>query len=1664
VSFGGEADVAQFHIHLLPDRAYPESKSAVGGSAQLLLQSSWLEGKHREWLENALAYKQDEEDYFLIKPQVVGVPIDMSTLPAFLATRERLTLDAAVFQLKLSEYVKSLITSCMSQYRRTDAELGRHTLLRVFRALAGLSRELDARVPPTISGTRWLDDARLRDRRPPPEQIIQQLVNEGTLTPLTKTCVLVAIAEDVMTQSLGTHVGGQASKRQSRYKVNRALKVARKPKSKKSAATAVHVFEFDRDPLAPETPRPTQTDLSNSPNLVADDSFDATDAAATAVNNHAGTGEGATVNGQAAAGGGAGAGPLTVQSPAAEAAVGENGGAIVNATAAAPRSRASWADAARRGAERRADPSHQATAEAWANVLAYGAPADEDIVQVKTDDIVQVNKDDEAQKIAEWAARPRSELDAERGVLIVREHDTRLRVQVHLAAFADAVLTRVKQSAELVAFFSAIKSKDVDIEIDSIDKLLRNAGEPTRVVAATSSPQVATVCPTDTISAVATITVNENRSTLASAARTVVAQVSIPGQESGGGTVLAGVEPREAKRAEWRGRMAATFGLGATLMPALFSGGFAQGCGSPAIAALLIGYSDETYAWIGQNLVQYSFQVVASNPQMDAVTAAFLARLPASLALAVPAACQTPTSDEAALSSILARLELSRSRNQCEYRAVTNARLPTDKPAPTPLSGHTTVQPRQTGTDLQKGPGGSAIRGSPQQTGADLQKGRGGSDIRGSRGGHGSALGFRGSGIRGSRGGRGSALGFRGRRGGATWGIKVAPLVQEDEAKGKETIADEANCKETIAAAQETRAKRARAIRSRALEARECLWKLLPSTALADHILGQRMIAAVGAVSHFVDKSRLVRAIAAAVKAVGKAQKSVRFWTNRLEAAKSGQRPKDHPHGDSAPKTEPPLPAKLCTPMGEATPSAAPKPLPPVIDGAAGGGPSSASYAPPSAAPKLVPSVINGAADSVPCSDSYTCSPTTPAVDLIAGSAAVKTVVPKHAHYGTLRGARRNKRRAVHSLPLEGLSVEQSLSTAQARLAEATRTTAKLQLKMNALLVHAPPAHTAIPTVSDAPAPALAKLLPPAMMPLGTDLSSDAKRWAFDASVKACLAQARAMDESAAKSGIVASEALVVAIKSMPKQAPDADGDAEADAASAQSVAVMENCSWCAKSVPVAGGSGKQPAQKMPSSLKRRRMTTKGALKFLAALKAPKMAAQSTPSNGRGDVVAKAASSGRATPRKPKVGLPTVNMAESTESAAGRTKEKAHAILDTVSRTMLESMDVMPANPETMAIRNAVGSFRQQLNDLHRSAELSTAPMAIRHAVRSFRQQQLNDLHRSELQTAQTQANANAPAAAACAAEAREKRDQKSTSEGSEAKHPDARPRKQRGLFVVPNSGGARLCSDCVLLASKKGTQTARPLVPSVPPALIYGEEVSIWSRSEAAKHLFRPWMRIDLLKLRPKSLKMADIDVWMRGNFFTEDGKGAERLMHEYDSTIASGQMNLEKLDMSGAAQEYPIAARDRAECGSCQGCQLPPTLRACIHHWYPAYLCIQSCLYQGQKEKVVVVVFPGYPPHPDNQLTEHHLLRKLVANDPVLLTDVNIRVYRWSNLQALASQIGRIHHTPSRPPADPPMADIHSQPTHQSSPAPIRMSAEPTNVAAISAAVALAASAFIV
>ena len=151
-------------------------------------------------------------------------------------------------------------------------------------------------------------------------------------------------------------------------------------------------------------------------------------------------------------------------------------------------------------------------------------------------------------------------------------------------------------------------------------------------------------------------------------------------------------------------------------------------------------------------------------------------------------------------------------------------------------------------------------------------------------------------------------------------------------------------------------------------------------------------------------------------------------------------------------------------------------------------------------------------------------------------------------------------------------------------------------------------------------------------------------------------------------------------------------------------------------------------------------------------------------------------------------------------------------------------------------------------------------------------------------------------------------------------------------LRSSPGTGGIRLCQKCVDSesgAARRLDAVARASVAELGPAAPCVLDAK--SLDQVIARRFRPWMRSDLIFsdsfyqwlsyipfLDAKRIHCAPcfggramldrIDVWSRDNFFTADGKGAERLLHEYDRSVRDMQG-----DLDGRGNAFTrIAARD--------------------------------------------------------------------------------------------------------------------------------------------------------
>ena len=1144
-----DPSVAQFRLHLLPQKAELALGIISNSEDGLFLPKEFVENAdRRKWLEEALAERQDADDSFLIKPQIVCVPLDTTTIEAYVATRQRLFGDASTFGMKLSEYVKSLTTSAIAQYRGAQSDQTRELrLLRVFSVLSRLSRDLDSRVPNPIKATSWLRNGQLRDRRPAPEQIIQQLANENALSLATKAELALTIAEDVMMQSLGANVGGPQQTRTSVWMAHQSLKVGRKAKGKKSAPTQ-KFFIFGFDPLAPKhfattLPPPATKSTAQCAPSAGGANGSPNGRPSKSKENHASRNDPDSSRHTAAIGGARG----DMRSP-------RGGRAAHGAAKSGNATKRSWS-AVVKGAAVKGNRSETNEVLEASDEIPYGAAADAVL------DLQAQLAEERMVALAAWVSRPAIEYVPEDETIVSREHATHLRTAMRVVKFTHAVLDRVKQCSQLASFL--VLGNAITGDKKQLMELSRKLARDT-----------------DDISS----------------------------------------------EHERFAQLAASFGLGAMILPHVLPPSLRLASQIPEVASSLLAFSEELFAVMAQNLFQYSFHVASSNPHMDPVAAAFLARMPM---VPVPAVCRSSEYDKIA-APLLSHLEKSRAIHQTVYRILTDHRLPTERPPPesTPT----------TSDDSARGALASVSRGG------------------------------RGTGRVGRGRGRGRGRGFSApplpalnsipdmqkaarviggkveRQFSALRGTKrqCRPLLPQADGGRATTIATVGEKKSLdfyglLAKEEETHNEvlaLRRAARAAMLVDRAKFWKDLPRLVDGQSVLGHRLAAVVHLHQHFSEKRNLVQEMGAATSLLGKTQKQLRYWSSK--AANDTAR------------------TVISTTNEDA-----------------------AQSAPPKQKPNVVAAKPNG------------------------------TVPPKD-----------NKANVV-SKTSDGVS------------------------------------QTADPV---------------------SKTSADVSK------IRALVSKTS-------------------------------------------------------------------------------------------------------------DVVSK-----------------TTDVVSKTSDAVSKTS-------DVVSQMQVE-------------------------------------------------------------------------------------------------REPSASKAGGSRLFAVPKSGGVLLCRPChhslekpvakaaELNMGKSGASALN--LPSV--AVVHGDDLPIWTRSEAAKQMFRPWMRPDLMRSPHRSIRFDDVDVWTRGNFFSADGKGAERLLKEYNETICGMQVDL------GGTGRYAVGARDRPPCGVCQGCAKPPETRSCQTSWYPAYLSVHSCQYKGTTEKIIVVFFPGWALRPENQQHEHHLLRKLIANDPVLLNDYNVRVFRWQDLDSLAGQIGRI------------------------------------------------------
>ena len=571
--------VVQFRLSLPSEQVV----KALGKSLNdgLHLDTEFLQNdKNRAWLESALAEKQHPDDYFLVKPQMVGVPLSCETPSSFLSTRELLQKDAAIFKLKLSEYVRSLVTSAIVQYRSGHPRDPR--LLRVFAELSVLSRKLSSRVPCPIPAQRWLQDPQLRDRRPAPEQIVQQLSEERQLTLANKFGLALMVAEDELTQSLCAHVGGVAATRDSLWLAHQTLKTNRKSKSKKSKPQSLPYITFGFDPLAPKWYGPASA--AAPPPAAKASSSDNKDVEKR-------------------------------RSYADATAVGEGRGrgfVEIFATADGEGRGRGFGRARGRGRGRRGGQT-DAASDGAPTTIAFGVAPEWKLQRA-------AKRAEERQLMeAQWLSAPATEYSSSAGgQLVLRDKATHLTARFKVGTFLEQVLDRTKAASRFNSFLDALP------------------------------------------------TVPDRESAYSDWEQQINRVLDMSGNND--------LQP------EQKPDLAASFGMGLFLSKLFPPSTHQSGaiCENATVVSLMLHYSEELMWMVGKSLMEYAFHIALTNPHIDAVMAAYMARMPFP---SIPNAAQSDQYDQLA-PSIWSKIEKFRASNQHEYRALSHHSLPPERTPP----------------------------------------------------------------------------------------------------------------------------------------------------------------------------------------------------------------------------------------------------------------------------------------------------------------------------------------------------------------------------------------------------------------------------------------------------------------------------------------------------------------------------------------------------------------------------------------------------------------------------------------------------------------------------------------------------------------------------------------------------------------------------------------------------------------------------------------------------------------------------------------------------------------------------------------------------------------------------------------------------------------------
>lgn len=254
----------------------------------------------------------------------------------------------------------------------------------------------------------------------------------------------------------------------------------------------------------------------------------------------------------------------------------------------------------------------------------------------------------------------------------------------------------------------------------------------------------------------------------------------------------------------------------------------------------------------------------------------------------------------------------------------------------------------------------------------------------------------------------------------------------------------------------------------------------------------------------------------------------------------------------------------------------------------------------------------------------------------------------------------------------------------------------------------------------------------------------------------------------------------------------------------------------------------------------------------------------------------------------------------------------------------------------------------------------------------------------------------------------------------TEKKEKDAKAAESKDskeYIFLPNTGGLVLCQSCykgfIMTAKPKHENKKTNEKPDVKDSKESKEGIRVLSFSEAVKDFIRPWIQPKVASQRRAVVPFSSITAFASVSEEELGDNVGSRLLKFYNDVLNNNNNQnkskvANKKDMS-AENVCPIVARDRANCGSCIGCR---SQSICETSWYGAFLKITDVMRPDTRkpDKVVVIYFPGWIPAVENQVHEFVLMQKRIENDSCLRTEVNLRVFFWSEMDQLATQIGRL------------------------------------------------------